>query len=81
MEDSSLSQEAHTDSVKSIYRQSGRRVCGPTYQPDIKEDGKLFSQVRSALDDALLYYDEPTSLLVRPIERCTGVLYQLFFAG
>ena len=45
------------------------------------EDGQLFAQVRSALADTLLCYDEPPSLLVRPIDRCPGELYLLFFDG
>ena len=81
MEDSSLSQEVHTASAKTIFRRSVRRFRGSTYQPDMGDDGQLFAQVRSSLTDTLLCSDEPPSLHVRPIERCPGVLYLLFFDG
>ena len=81
MEDSSLSQEVHTASAKTIFRRSVRRFRGSTYQPDMGEDGQLFARVRSALADTLLCSDEPPSLHVRPIDRFPGVLYLLFFDG
>ena len=81
MEDSSLSQEVHTASAKTSFRRSVRRFRRSTYQPEMGEDGQLFAQVRSALADTLLCYDVPPSLLVRPIDRCPGELYLLFFDG
>ena len=79
IEDPSLSQDVHTARAKTIFRRSVRRFRGSTYQPDMGEDGQLFAQVRSALADTLLCYDEPPSLHIRPIERCPGVLFLFFF--
>ena len=59
MKDSSISQEEHTARAKTSFRRSVRRFRGSTYQPDMGEDGRLFAQVRSALADTLLYYDDP----------------------
>ena len=81
MDDSSLSQEVHTASAKTVFRRSVRRFRGSTYQPDMGEDGQLFARVRSALADTLICSDDPPSLHVRPIGRCPGVLYLLFFYG
>ena len=81
MEQPSLSQDVHTAKATTIFRRSVRRLRGSTYQPDMGEDGQLFAQVRSALAITLLCSGEPPLLHVRPIERCPGVLYLLFFDG
>ena len=69
MDDSSLSQEVHTASAKTVFRRSVRRFRGSTYHTDMGEDGQLFAQVRLALPDTLLCFNEPPSLHVRPIDR------------
>ena len=81
IEDPSLSQDVHTARAKTIFRRSVRRFRGSTYQPDMGENGQLFAQVPSALDDTLLCSDDPPSLQVWHIERCPGVIYLLFFDG
>ena len=81
MEYPSISRDNHTARAKPIFRWSARRLRGSTYQPDMGEDGQLFAQVRSAMADTLLLSDEPLLLRVRPLERCPGVLYLLFFDG
>ena len=69
MQDLSLSQELHTTttSATTISRRSVRKFSGSTYPTDMGEDGQLFAQVRWALTDILICYDDPPSLQVRPI--------------
>ena len=77
MEDPSLSQDVHTARAKTII---AGRFEAFVDQPTSPTWGKT-SKERSPLADTLLCYDEPPSLLVRPIERCPGVLCVTFING
>ena len=79
MDESSLTQEVRTPRARTIFLQVVMRFRGSLYEPDMVEDGQLFSQVRSALADTLLCSDDSPALYILPIDRNPGVLYLLFF--
>ena len=81
MEDPALPEEAHIARVMTQFRRAITRFRGSTYYPDMQTDGHLFEQVRCALADSLLCADEPPAMHKLPIDRCSGVIYLLFFDG
>ena len=81
LEDATLPQEVHNARAKIQFRRALTRFQNSTYQPDMGEDGLLFTRVRSTLADTLLCSSDSPPLQALTLDNLSGVFYLLLFDG